>query len=162
MSKLQSLYVRGEQLAALARSPLLLLIRLYWGWQFAESGWGKLTNLTHVTQYFATLHLPAPGFTAAAIAVLELVGGVLLIAGIASRGIALVLACDMAVAYIVADSEALKSILSNPAKFYAADPFTFLFASVLIAVLGAGIFSADYLFAGKREVGCGLNQIPAE
>jgi len=30
------------------RSPLLLAIRLYWGWQFATDGWGKLTHLDRV------------------------------------------------------------------------------------------------------------------
>ena len=27
------------------RSPLLLAIRLYWGFQFAQTGWGKLQHL---------------------------------------------------------------------------------------------------------------------
>ena len=31
------------------QSPLLLVIRLYWGWQFAQDGWGKLTHLDKVT-----------------------------------------------------------------------------------------------------------------
>ena len=44
-----------------AQSPLLLVIRLYWGWQFMQDGWGKLTHLDRVTQFFASLSLPAPG-----------------------------------------------------------------------------------------------------
>ena len=32
------------------QSPLLLAIRLYWGWQFAQDGWGKLTHLARVTR----------------------------------------------------------------------------------------------------------------
>jgi len=35
------------------QNPLLLAIRLYWGWQFAQDGWGKLTHLDRVTQFFA-------------------------------------------------------------------------------------------------------------
>jgi len=27
------------------QSPFLLLVRLYWGWQLIQSGWGKLHNL---------------------------------------------------------------------------------------------------------------------
>ena len=30
------------------QSPLLLAIRLYWGWQFVQDGWGKLTHLDKV------------------------------------------------------------------------------------------------------------------
>jgi len=46
------------------QSPLLLAIRLYWGFQFMQDGWGKLTHLDKVTEFFATLNLPAPGATA--------------------------------------------------------------------------------------------------
>ena len=46
------------------KSPLLLAIRLYWGWQFATDGWAKLHHLDRVGQYFATLNLPMPHQTA--------------------------------------------------------------------------------------------------
>jgi putative oxidoreductase len=49
----------------------------------------------------------------------------------------------MLVAYITADREALFSIFSDPGKFYAADPYTFLFASLLILIFGPGRFSLD-------------------
>ena len=26
------------------QSPFLLAVRLYWGWQFAQTGWGKLAS----------------------------------------------------------------------------------------------------------------------
>ena len=47
------------------QSPLLLAIRLYWGWQFMQDGWGKLTHLDKVTEFFTSLNLPAPHMTAA-------------------------------------------------------------------------------------------------
>ena len=47
----------------------------------------------------------------------------------------------MVVAYITAGRAALGSIQSDPGKFYAADPYTFLFASVLMLIFGAGLFS---------------------
>ena len=31
------------------QDPLLLAIRLYWGWQFAQDGWGELPHLDKVT-----------------------------------------------------------------------------------------------------------------
>ena len=53
-------------------SPLLLAIRLYWGWQFATDGWGKLHHLDRVGQYFATLNLPMPHQTALFVSSLNL------------------------------------------------------------------------------------------
>lgn len=49
------------------QSPFLLAVRLYWGWQLVQSGWGKLHNLPRVTDFFASLGLPLPAQTAFAI-----------------------------------------------------------------------------------------------
>jgi putative oxidoreductase len=49
-------------------------------------------------------------------------------------------------AYITADREALFSIFSDPDKFYAAAPYTFLVASLIVLIFGAGKFSLDTLF----------------
>jgi uncharacterized membrane protein YphA (DoxX/SURF4 family) len=35
------------------QSAFLLMVRLYWGWQFAQTGWGKLHNLPQITQFFS-------------------------------------------------------------------------------------------------------------
>jgi putative oxidoreductase len=72
-----------------AQSPLLLLIRLYWGWQFMQDGWGKLTHLERVTQFFTSLSLPAPGATALFVALVELIGGALFTFGVATRLVSL-------------------------------------------------------------------------
>jgi putative oxidoreductase len=53
-----------SRLASMAQSPLLLAVRLYWGFQFMQAGWGKLHNLAHVTQFFMSMGIPAPGPTA--------------------------------------------------------------------------------------------------
>jgi len=141
------------RLASSLQSPLLLVVRLYWGWQFAQSGWGKLHHLENVTSFFASLNLPLPGPTAAFVSSLEFFGGLLLILGLGSRLIGLVLTVNMCVAYWTADREALLSIFSDPGKFYNADPYTFWFASLLVLVFGPGRFALDYLigraFAGK-------------
>jgi putative oxidoreductase len=51
----------------------------------------------------------------------------------------------LTVAYITADREALTSIFSNPDKFYKADPYTFLFAALLVLIFGPGRFALDEL-----------------
>ena len=152
----QNLISRGYQLYVKAadslKSPFLLAIRLYWGWQLMQSGWGKLHNIPGVTEFFSSLGLPAPHFAAIAISNLELFGGALLALGLGSRLIGLVLSVNMMMAYITADREALLSLFSDPGKFYNADPFTFLMASLLVFIFGAGSFSADYLVQSKASV----------
>ena len=138
-----------RRVASLGQSPLLLLVRLYWGWQFMQTGWGKLHQLAHVTQFFASLGIPAPGVMAAFIAWVEFIGGALLILGLASRLTALVLTVDMLTAFVMADREALLAVLSDPGKFYAAAPYTFLFASVLVLFFGPGLFALDTWIARR-------------
>lgn len=145
-------YRRYQLASAALESPFLLLVRVYWGWQFAQTGWGKLHHLSHVTHFFTTLHIPAPGPTAAFVSALEFVGGILLIAGLATRLIGLLLAIDMIVAYLTTDLSALGSIISNPDAFYSDAAYTFLFASLIALVFGAGRFSVDYLI--WRRHGC--------
>jgi putative oxidoreductase len=130
-------------------SPMLLAVRLYWGFQFAQTGWGKLHNLAKITAFFGSLNIPAPRFAAPAVSLLEFIGGILLMLGLFSRPIAFLLACNMFVAYWTADHEALTSVLSDPGKFYIADPYTFLFASLMVVIFGAGFFAADTLIAKR-------------
>jgi putative oxidoreductase len=125
------------------QSPFLLVVRLYWGWQISQNGWAKLHNIPHVTDFFASLGLPAPAATAIFVSSTELIVGILLALGLLSRFGALALTIDMTVAYITADREALLSFFSDPGKFYTADPYTFLFAALLILILGPGKLSVD-------------------
>ncbi len=149
MKILLKLYSRFSILASHLQSPLLLAVRLYWGWQLVQSGWGKLHHLDKVTNFFTNLNLPFPGLTAHFVSSLEFVGGILLILGLGSRLISLLLTINMLVAYWASDREALFAIFSDPGKFYNADPYTFLFASLLVLIFGAGLFSVDALLANR-------------
>jgi len=133
------------------QSPFLLAVRLYWGWQFFHTGLGKLTNISKVVDFFTSLGIPLPTLNAYFVGCLECIGGALLFLGLGSRIIALPLTFNMLVAYITADREALFSIFSDPGKFYAADPYTFLFASLLILVFGPGKFSLDTVIGWLRK-----------
>jgi putative oxidoreductase len=144
-------YAQFRCAASSLQSPLLLLVRLYWGWQFAQSGWGRLHHIPQATQFFASLHIPFPGANVVFISTLEFIGGILLILGLGSRVISLLLACDMMVAYLLSDMEALRSVFSNPGKFYNADPYTFLFASLLILIFGPGRIALDWLLRRRLE-----------
>jgi len=137
------------------QSPFLLAVRLYWGWQFMHTGWGKLSDINKVVGFFTNLGIPAPALNAYFVSALEFGGGLLLILGLGSRLMALPLVIDMIVAYITADREALLSIFSNPDKFTAAAPYTFLIASLIVLILGPGQASVDSFLArrlGRKQV----------
>ena len=143
LPQIRRIYAWAVRAASALQSPFLLLVRLYWGAQLAQNGWGKLHNLPRVTEFFSSLGLPAPGPTAAFISTVEFLGGLLLAVGLLSRFVGLVITIDMLMAYIVADREALFSFLSDPGKFYVADPYTFLFAALLILIMGPGAIALD-------------------
>ena len=142
-------YLMLTAAASALQSPFLLAVRLYWGWQFMQTGYGHLTHMEKVTTFFGDLGIPAPAVTAPLIGVLEFAGGFLLALGLASRLIAFLLTCTMTVAFLVADREALFSIVSDPDKLYAAAPFTFFWASVLILIFGPGRLCVDWLLASR-------------
>jgi putative oxidoreductase len=108
-------------------------------------------NIVKITDFFASLNIPFPSANAHFVAGLEFFGGILLILGLGSRLIGLLLAGNMLVAYWTADHEALVSFFSDPGKFYVADPYTFLFASVMVLIFGAGLFSVDTILKKLLE-----------
>jgi putative oxidoreductase len=149
MRELLNVYRRIVSGLSSLQSPMLLAVRLYWGFQFAQTGWGKLHNLAKITGFFGSLNIPAPRFAAPAVSLLEFVGGILLMLGLFSRPIAFLLACNMFVAYWTADHDALTSVFSDPGKFYIADPYTFLFASLMVLIFGAGFWAVDTMIAKR-------------
>jgi putative oxidoreductase len=155
MQLAEKYYRRLVRVSSSLQSPFLLAVRLYWGWQFMQTGWGKLSDINKVVGFFTNLGIPAPALNAYFVSALEFGGGLLLILGLGSRLIALPLAIDMIVAYITADREALFSIISNPDKFTAAAPYTFLIASLVVLIFGPGRASVDAFLTewlGQRQV----------
>ena len=154
---IRTIHDRFTRLLNLFQSPLLLAVRLYWGWQFAQDGWGKLTHLDRVTQFFASLNLPAAGTTALIVGLIELVGGILFALGLGSRLVSLVLFVNMTMAYLSVPDDRTNffHILSKPEDFYGASPYTYWFAALLILILGPGVFAIDWLlmrrFGSMRE-----------
>jgi putative oxidoreductase len=121
---------------------LLLALRLLYGGQFILTGHGKLANLDQTTQFFVSLHLPAPGFQAVLVGCTEFFGGILLVLGLGTRLAALPLTISMIVAYLTAErAEAFKS-LDN---FTSATPFQFLLACLLLMAFGPGRVALDAL-----------------
>lgn len=152
---IKSLASKGHDLLATAgsalQSPLLLAIRLYWGYGFYQTGTGKLHNFQRTLGFFTELGLPFPKLNVYAASMSEAGFGILLALGIFTRVASLPLIVIMGVAYATAQRDALMSIFSDPDKFVSADPFLFLLAAVTSLAFGPGAFSLDRLIFGKPK-----------
>src|SRR5437016_13976769 len=87
--------------AGMSAPAMLLALRLAAGGVFVAFGAGKFVNHASELASFQSYGLPAPELLVVVIGVIELVGGMLLIAGILTRPAALVLAGDMIGAILV-------------------------------------------------------------
>src|SRR5271167_4064532 len=109
----------------LLQSLVLIAIRLYWGWQFFQTGKGKLMDLDKPTQFFQSLGIPFPHAQAILCGTTECIGGLLLLVGLVSRLISIPLTILLTVAYLTADIDRVKMVFSDPDKFVSADEFLF-------------------------------------
>lgn len=141
----ESIYTPLVAGASKLQSLFLLAIRLYWGWQFFITGRGKFQNLDKAIAYFMELHIPLPRVSVIVVASLETVGGLMLLAGLASRLISISLAAMLTVAYLTADIEKVQAIFSNPDQFVTSEEFLFLYTVFIILIFGPGKLSLDYL-----------------
>ena len=138
-----------ETIGNCLRDLFLLAIRLYWGWQFFQTGRGKLQNLDQTAEFFGSLDIPAPKLNAMLAGGTECLGGLLLLIGLASRVISVPLIFTMIVAYATAHLDSVKTMFSDPDTFVTQAPFLFLLAAVIIFIFGPGRFSLDHLLFSK-------------
>jgi putative oxidoreductase len=89
-----------EALPRLTRAQWVpqLLVRLFVGYFFLETGWGKIHNLEGMTDRFADWGIPAPAFNAALSGWTEFLGGLLVVVGLFTRPISIPLFINMVVA----------------------------------------------------------------
>ena len=80
---------RADDIAASWTDFLLLVGRVFLGWLFLASGYGKLGNIAGTTAYFTNLGMSPPGFWAWFAGFAEVILGAALILGIGTRYAAL-------------------------------------------------------------------------
>lgn len=120
----------------------LLFARLTIGWSFYLAGKGKLANLERTTGFFESLNIPAPSFHAAFVGGVEMIGGLMLVAGLLSRIASVPLIGAMVVAYLTAHREDAFTGLS---AFTDESPYAYLLASLVILSFGSGRIALDKL-----------------
>ncbi len=126
-----------------------LLIRLFVGYFFFETGWAKLHNLDAFTDRFAAWGIPFPAFSAALSAYTECVGGALTVAGLAVRLVSIPMMINMAVAILTVK---LKEVTALD-DFVELDEPLYLLSFFWLLINGGGPVSLDYLVA--RLAGAG-------
>lgn len=117
-----------------------LLLRIVLGVTFIGTGWGKFHNLEKVTAFFDSIGIPAASVQAPFVATVELVGGILLLAGLGTRVAAVFLAAVMTVAIATAiwPEHSLTEVIGSIEAVY-------LVSFVYLALAGGGAVSLDRL-----------------
>jgi putative oxidoreductase len=128
------------------QSVLLLLIRIYFFWQLFKIGLAKLENIATPIAFFTKLGIPYPEINAWVVGCTECFGGILIVAGLASRLAAIPVTISMAVAYWLGDRNAVLNIWGHPDKFISAPEFPFFLAALIVLCFGPGWFSLDAIF----------------
>jgi putative oxidoreductase len=148
-----SLADRALAIAKKTDSVALLIARLTVGVLFVSTGWGKVNNLSKVTEFFTELGIPMPGFNATLASYTELVCGFLLVIGLASRLASVPLVVTMAVAILTAK----RSELHGLPDLFGFVEWTYLAILLVIFALGPGKIALDTL-AERRLRGPELRQ----
>lgn len=114
----------------------LVVLRVVVGCAFIYHGYMKLNGLSSAVFFFRQLGIPLAGFVAPTVSVLEIIGGVLLILGLAVRAAGAVFVIDMAMAILLGmkfrstwDAHELEALL--------------LASGLMFLFVGAGPFSFD-------------------
>ena len=121
------------------------LARLTVGLVFIGTGWGKLHSIPDVTEFFSSLHIPAPGFNARLTAATEFFGGLAVLLGLGTRLVSLPLAFTMVIAILTAKRDDITGLTA----LVGFEEWSYLVFFIWLALAGAGPLSIDRLI-GRR------------
>lgn len=135
------------------QSILLLLFRVFWGYQFAISGFGKFLHYPDIVSYFQSIDIPYAQYAVGVIGAIELIGGLLLIFGIFTRITAIPLFLLMVGAFKFAEKEAVDALIKNHdvMPIMNATPYLFAVAALLLFCFGPGKIAVDYIIGGFNK-----------
>lgn len=125
------------------------LARLTVGLVFIGTGWGKLHSIHDVTEFFTTLHIPAPGFNARLTAATEFFGGLAILLGLGTRLVALPLGFTMVIAILTAK----RGDITGLTALVGFEEWSYLVFFIWLALAGAGPLSIDGLIGRRRRIG---------
>jgi putative oxidoreductase len=137
------------------QSAVLLALRLTWGWQLVESGSGHLTHIQQTIDAFKGWGVPFATFNVYISGSMELLGGMLLVVGFATRLVSIPLVINFIVAYAAASRDTFKEFFAGQHRkgyddFINDAAFPMLMLALIMLAFGPGKASIDYLL--KRTV----------
>jgi len=127
-----------DRLSAASWIPALLT-RLFVGYFFMETGWGKIHNLDTFAMRFAQWGIPYPAFNAALSAYTEFLGGTLTMLGMGMRFVSIPMIINMIVAILMVKLKHVSG-LDDLAEL---DEPLYALAFVWLFFSGAGWLSID-------------------
>ena len=137
--------------ASYLQSPALLLIRLAWGYEAYQAGTGHLHDIAGTIEQFRKWHVPLPTLSVYVAGTTEVVGGILLMLGLFTRGTAIPFTFNFLVAIATAGKErigkafATSGLVDGLTGIVDDTAFPFMVTGVLMLAFGPGKLSLDYL-----------------
>ncbi len=116
-----------------------LVVRLFFGYFWAETGWAKLHNLAGAIERFVGWGIPFPAFSATFSAGAEFLGGVFIMFGLLTRftSVALIINMIVAIAFV-----AIKNV-GGFDDFIELDEFIYILIFFWLLMAGPGRVSVD-------------------
>jgi putative oxidoreductase len=128
-----------------------LVLRLAAGVVLAYHGWLKLQEVSGFAGYVEFLGIPAPDLMAYVVTYLEFLGGIALIAGLATRYVAALFVIEMILTISLVKFDV--GLIASEGGVGAELDILILAIALGLVLTGAGRWSLDALFAGRSRVG---------
>jgi putative oxidoreductase len=137
----------------LLQPVLLLVCRIYIGYQAIVAGWAHLHHVDQTANFFKSLNIPMPRLNVYIAGSTEVIGGGLLLIGLMSRLIAIPFTFNFIIAIVSVHlqdahgslGELMGKIWDNQDIVLKDDAFPFMFVGLMVLIFGPGVFSLDYL-----------------
>ncbi|MDX1591790.1 MAG: DoxX family protein [Balneolaceae bacterium] len=119
----------------------LLLLRLGVAAVFIYHGWGKITGIEGVQQFFGNVGIPLPGIMAWVVGITEFVGGIMVLTGFKIKIPSILLAIIMVVAIL--------TVKMGQGFEAARVDILLLMMTSSLALMGSGSYSLDSMMGSK-------------
>jgi putative oxidoreductase len=136
---------QASALAGLDPAWGITAVRIAMGAILVVSGFQKLTNLAGVVGFFGSIGLPAPGVLAPLVALMELLGGILVLIGLRPRWIAVWFVGEFLVTFLYV------KLVRGAGWDAARIDLLMLVGAILLILAGAGQASVDGLRSRRDE-----------
>ena len=133
------------------QSFALLVARLGFGFSLFLAGRGHLQNVAGMVERFTKWNIPMPEASVYLSAYTEMIGGLMLMAGLFTRLVSLPLLFNFVVAYLTASIDKVKGVVNMPGDsekwgdILDDAAFPFLVISLVFLAFGAGKVSIDFV-----------------